>query len=270
MEDEDELIPQPDNKGYLSLTNRGWMHLDPVIWTMITKIVYLDLSYNNILELPANIGEMQVMREFKIAFNKLKELPPEIGRIKRLRKLHVQGNRLESLPSEIGRLELLEELIASENELVEIPKSISLMQALRVLRLQNNKLRNLPFDVASIFTLEELDCSNNDTLTMVPPRWRSDTDSVIFVCTIHRDYQVKMEEMLRTNEDLTKHSQFLEQEQLRLMEINKEVKFQLTELKKLIPKKVMTKIERELDLNVEIDGEKSKKKNEESAGCIIS
>jgi len=108
MEDEDELIPQPDKKGYLALTNRGWMHLDPVIWTMITKIVYLDLSYNNILELPPNIGQMQVLREFKIAFNKLKELPPEIGRIKRLRKLHVQGNKLESLPTEIGRLEVSE------------------------------------------------------------------------------------------------------------------------------------------------------------------
>lgn len=39
MEDEDELVPQPDRKGFLSLTNRGWIHLDPVLWTMITKIV---------------------------------------------------------------------------------------------------------------------------------------------------------------------------------------------------------------------------------------
>jgi hypothetical protein len=89
-----------------------------------------------------------------------------------------------------------------------------------------------------MFTLEELDVSNNETLTMVPPRWRGDTDSVIFVCTVHRDYQVKMEEMLRTNADLTKHSQFLEQEQLRLMENNVQIKFQLTELKKQIPDKV--------------------------------
>jgi Leucine-rich repeat (LRR) protein len=271
MEDEDELIPEPDKKGVLSLTNRAWIHLDPVLWTFITRIVYLDLSYNNILDLPPNIGEMQVMREFRISFNKLKELPPEIGRIKRLRKLFINGNKLETLPTEIGRLEMLEELVASENELVEIPKTISLMQTLRVLKLQNNKLRMLPFELASIFTLEELDCSNNETLTMVPPKWRSDTDSVMFVCTVHRDYQIKMEEMLRTNEDLSKHSQFLEQEQLRLNETNQEIKFQLTELKKSIPKKVMLKIERNAKIDIELDGEDGgkSKKNENKGGCVI-
>lgn len=242
MEDEDELIPEPNNKGVLSLTNRGWTHLDPVIWTFVNRIIYLDLSYNNILELPASIGELQVMRELKISLNKIKELPAEIGRIKRLRKLHCNGNQLETLPSEIGRLEQLEELILSENKLIEIPKSISLMTGLRVLRLQNNKLRTLPYEISGLLSLEDLNVSNNDTLTMVPPSWRSDTDSVIFVCTIHRDYALKMDELFKTNDDLSKHSQFLESEQLRLAEQNSEIKFELRELKKLIPQNLRDKI----------------------------
>jgi hypothetical protein len=268
MEDEDELVAEPDQKGFLSLTNRAWIHLDPVIWTMVTRIVSLDLSYNNILEIPSNIGELQVMREFKCSFNKLKELPPEIGRIKRLRKLYVNGNQLESLPTEIGRLEMLEELIVSENELQELPRTISLMSALRVLRLQNNKLRVLPYEIASIQTLEDLNCSNNDTLLMVPPKWRSHTESVMFVCTIHRDYQVKMEEINRTNDDLTKHSQLLEQEQLKLAEKNEEYKFQLDELRKNIPKKVMDRIERDAKAAVEDSGGAKKKKGADD--CVIS
>ena len=77
---------------------------------------------------------------------------------------------------------------------------------------------------------------------MVPPSWRSDTDSVIFVCTIHRDYALKMDELFKTNDDLSKHSQFLESEQLRLAEQNSEIKFELRELKKLIPQNLRDKI----------------------------
>jgi hypothetical protein len=34
MEEEDELIPKPDFRGFLDLTSRAWVNLDPVLWTM--------------------------------------------------------------------------------------------------------------------------------------------------------------------------------------------------------------------------------------------
>jgi hypothetical protein len=34
MEQTDELVPNPDVKGFLDLTNRAWVNLDPVIWGM--------------------------------------------------------------------------------------------------------------------------------------------------------------------------------------------------------------------------------------------
>jgi hypothetical protein len=34
MEEEDEIVPHPDIRGLLDLTNRAWVHLDPIIWTM--------------------------------------------------------------------------------------------------------------------------------------------------------------------------------------------------------------------------------------------
>ena len=209
MEDEDDRIPEPDSKGYLSLTNRAWVHLDPELFGYSLSLVSLDVSYNSILELPGQIGELVVLREFRCSFNKLKFLPVEIGRLKRLRKLHAQGNRLTALPIEVGRLEMLEELILSENEMEELPDTISLLTNLRIFKLQNNKLRALPYDISALFSLEVLDVGNNDTLTMVPKLWRSNTDSVLFICKIHQDYGVKMGDMLRTNHDLTRHSQVL-------------------------------------------------------------
>jgi hypothetical protein len=34
MDEADELVPAPDKRGFLDLTNRAWIQLDPVIWTM--------------------------------------------------------------------------------------------------------------------------------------------------------------------------------------------------------------------------------------------
>jgi hypothetical protein len=49
---------------------------------------------------------------------------------------------------------------------------------------------------------------------MVPEKWRGDSYSILFICRLHRDYALKMEEMLATNSDFQKHAQFLEQQQL--------------------------------------------------------
>jgi hypothetical protein len=62
MEDDDDLTPQPDEKGQLVLSNRAWVHLDPVIWTMTLKLVKLDISYNHIAEIPPQVGELIMLR----------------------------------------------------------------------------------------------------------------------------------------------------------------------------------------------------------------
>ena len=81
---------------------------------------------------------------------------------------------------------MLEELIVSENKLQDMPHSIATMAMLRVLKLQNNDLRSIPFELVDVVTLEELDFSGNPGLKTVPKLWQGDTDSVLFVCKIHR------------------------------------------------------------------------------------
>ena len=125
MEEADELVPQPDSKGFLSITNRAWVTLDPAIWRMTTQIITLDLSYNSIFELPPQIGELQILRELRCSINKISIIPPQIGRLQRLRRLYLNGNRIKKLPDEIGKLQLLEEFTLSENSLEDLPKTIA-------------------------------------------------------------------------------------------------------------------------------------------------
>jgi hypothetical protein len=62
MEEDDELIPAPDAKGCLNLSNRAWVNLDPIIWTMSSRVIRLDLSYNHIVDIPPLIGELVMLR----------------------------------------------------------------------------------------------------------------------------------------------------------------------------------------------------------------
>jgi Leucine-rich repeat (LRR) protein len=114
------------------------------------------------------------------------QIPPEIGKLKRIRKLILNSNRIKFLPPEVGRLEMLEELVVSENALEELPSTISTMAMLRVLKLQNNNLKSIPFELVDVVTLEDMDMSGNAGLTMVPKLWQGDTNSILFICKIHR------------------------------------------------------------------------------------
>ena len=109
---------------------------------------------------------------------------------------------------------MLEDLVVSENHLDDLPPTIQTMQALKVLRLQNNRLRTLPYEIGEILTLEEIDCSNNNDLDLLPPAWRGDTESILFICRINRENKARIDEMTEANADLKKHSQYLEQEQI--------------------------------------------------------
>jgi hypothetical protein len=68
MEEDDELLPNPDDKGCLNISNRAWVNLDPFIWTMSLKIIKLDMSYNHIMEIPAQIGELIMLRYAFVVF----------------------------------------------------------------------------------------------------------------------------------------------------------------------------------------------------------
>lgn len=266
MEEDDDLVPEPDAKGILDLTNRAWVNLDPVIWTMSISIVVLDLSYNHIHEIPAQLGELILLKEFRASFNKITVIPPEIGRLKRLRRLLLNSNRLISIPPELGRLEQMDELVVSENLLESIPSTLSLCAVLRILKLQNNRLKTLPFELADVLTLEDIDCSNNPNLDLVPSKWRGDTISILFICKVHRDYYTRMEELTQTNGDLTRHSQYLEQEQMVMKDSMGILREQIAELKKNLPKSALNKLEREAKIRAEEEADVGEKKK---GGCLV-
>mmetsp|Transcript_15957 Transcript_15957/g.21985 ORF Transcript_15957/g.21985 Transcript_15957/m.21985 type:complete len:274 (-) Transcript_15957:1816-2637(-) len=273
MDDEDDLVPQPDEKGAINLSNRAWVNLDPHLWTLSDRIVKLDLSYNHITEIPSQIGEMIMLRELVASFNKIVRIPKEIGTLKRLKKLYLNSNRLKKLPEEVGLLEMLEELIVSENSLEMLPSNVSKMANLRILKVSNNKLKKIPYDLAELLTLEVIDCANNPELSAVPLKWQGDTDSVLFTCRLHRDYSVQLEEVTKSNNELSKHSQFMEQENLIMKERVMNLQTEIDEIRLNIPKNIALKLEKAKQLAEDqelMDDKEKRQKGANGGGCNIS
>lgn len=244
MEDDDDLVPEPDSKGALNLSNRAWINLDPFIWTLSLKLIKLDLSYNHITEIPYQIGEMIMLRELVGSFNKITGIPKEIGRLKRLKKLFLNSNKIKRVPEELALLENLEELHLNENSLEALPVTMEKMVNLRILKLCNNKLRTVPYSLADLLTLEVLDCANNPGLTIVPAAWQGDTESVLFVCRVHLEYAVQMNELHQVNKELAKHSQLMEQDSMVLKEKGAEMLAEIDDLNLHMPLKIRKQLER--------------------------
>lgn len=84
------------------------------------------------------------------------------------------------------------------------------------------------------------------------------------------DYNVRMNEMVLANQDLAKHSQFVEQDNLLLKERILQLQAKIEELNKNMPKKIAKRMEedakrlREQELSLENEDEK--KQNQ----CVIA
>lgn len=85
---------------------------------------FLDLTGNQIRELPTWIGELRSLREIGLSGNLLRDLPEEMGELRRLEVLYLLDNKLERLPSSLLQLSRLQELWLDGNPSLEIPGSL--------------------------------------------------------------------------------------------------------------------------------------------------
>ena len=62
MEEFDDLVQQPDDDGVLDYSHRAWVTLDDSVWTWSSRLLILNVSYNNMLEIPPEIGNLILLR----------------------------------------------------------------------------------------------------------------------------------------------------------------------------------------------------------------
>jgi Leucine-rich repeat (LRR) protein len=97
--------------------NRGFK---PKTWEELFAMTKLNLSFNKLTELPAEIGLLINLTELDLRNNKLTELPAEIGSLIKLIFLYLANNKLMKLPAEIGLLINLTNLNLHNNQLTKL------------------------------------------------------------------------------------------------------------------------------------------------------
>eukprot|EP01062_Namystynia_karyoxenos_P035304 TRINITY_DN25872_c0_g1_i3.p1 TRINITY_DN25872_c0_g1~~TRINITY_DN25872_c0_g1_i3.p1 ORF type:complete len:607 (+),score=143.96 TRINITY_DN25872_c0_g1_i3:84-1823(+) len=186
--------------GALSLAGRGLAAWPPDLsaldqidydgkqWWTQQELVKLDLSHNELCELPQDIDTLPMLQglqtvtllenrlqllpdrlfmlpgltKLHAARNRISELPETLGEAMGLQELDLAGNVLGGLPPGIGNLHRLTVLNLGGNALRELPESLSGCASLRTLRLEGNQLSSFPAAAAATLSaLTELDLSCN-------------------------------------------------------------------------------------------------------------
>ncbi|MDY6939633.1 MAG: COR domain-containing protein [Cyanobacteriota bacterium] len=125
------------------------------------RVKSLNLSFNQLRQLPPEIGQLTNLQSLYLNSNRLSQLPPEIGQLTNLQSLYLNGNRLSQLPPEIGQLTNLQSLYLNSNRLSQLPPEIGQLTNLQSLYLSGNQLSQLPPEIGQLTNLQSLYLSGN-------------------------------------------------------------------------------------------------------------
>ena len=145
----------------------------------LEKVKYLDLSSNQLTELPKGLGKLTQLEELRLGknqltslkglekltqleqlslgFNQLTEVPKELEKLTQLKDLNLEGNKLTNLKG-LEKLTQLTLLSLRENQLIDV-KGLENLTQLEELQLDDNQLTDVKglekLTQLSIVTLED-------------------------------------------------------------------------------------------------------------------
>ena len=127
-----------------------------------TSITALNLDENNITELPDEIGQFKLLSElFSICDNQLLSLPASVGNLVLLQRLRLSGNKLTNLPDTVSALTNLELLTVDHNRLTDIPRAYSTLTRLTELTFTDNDVRKIHPEMGLISSITSLGLQDN-------------------------------------------------------------------------------------------------------------
>lgn len=137
----------------LNLSSEDVLEL-PALIGNLTSLRYLNLNHTHIMKLPDSIGDLANLYEIRVVNVPIQTLPESFGNLTNLSILKISESDLRILPESFGNLQNLDSLYLFGNRLEELPKSFYRLSNLKVLNLRDNQFvepelqkikRNYPF-----------------------------------------------------------------------------------------------------------------------------
>lgn len=126
----------------------------------------LDLSNNQITEIPRRIDTLWSLQILNLSNNNLTILPKEIGNLINLHTLDLSSNNLTCIPDEICDLTNLQTIYLFSNNLTNIPWKVNNLISLKDMYISDNMLQELPREIGELKSLQILDISFNKLVTL--------------------------------------------------------------------------------------------------------
>lgn len=159
----------------LNLSHNGITSIGSGIAGLKDDLAILDLSFNNISELPAAFSELTNLKNLNLAFNRFEAFPECLHSIKGLLELNLGYNKLSGLgKGDFGSFEALSMIVLAGNQFSKFPTQICDIKPLIKLFLTNNFISgDVPAEVERLHNLTVADLSVNqlqhiDGLCKVP------------------------------------------------------------------------------------------------------
>ena len=130
-----------------------------------TKI--LDLSFNQITEIPKEIQYLTQLRGLYLSYNQITKIPKKIQYLTQLHTLELYQNQITKIPKEIQYLAQLQQLNLSHNQITKISQEIQYLTQLQELNLSYNKITEIPQEISYLTQLQQL-CLYNNQITKIP------------------------------------------------------------------------------------------------------
>lgn len=168
------------------LAGSNFLSWFPCTFYKMRDIVELDLSHNDFVEMPLEVGNIELLKDLgewevglgiltsmmnlDLSYNKFAAWPQQLEKLSLLLKLNLSNNVLTEVPSLIEGTAKLQHLDLSCNQIRILPEEIYKLRALQWLSLRGNKLTELPIcsDVAGnrFERLTFVDISENEIVEL--------------------------------------------------------------------------------------------------------
>jgi hypothetical protein len=127
----------------------------------LKNLTTLDLSDNEISEIPDAIAELKNLTTLDLSDNEISEIPDAIAKLKNLTELFLYDNQISEIPDIISELKNLKVLHLGRNQINEISDAIAELKNLTGLYLRGNKISKIPDAISELKNLTTLDLSSN-------------------------------------------------------------------------------------------------------------
>jgi len=147
----EEIITLADTLEFLDLSDNQISELpDNIIQLKKLKIIFFER--NHFTELPAILGKLPLLEMIGFKSNKITTIP-ENAFPKKLRWLVLTNNQIKKLPKSIGDCQYLQKFTFAGNHVETLPSEMSRCKNLELFRVSVNRLKELP---AWLFELPKL------------------------------------------------------------------------------------------------------------------